>query len=122
MFYFNVIDNSFRRSYASCSCTQSTQCWPQEWLPQDCQNIRVIGINYDTNISMWASMCPEEHLKSNLDERSNEFLLKLHKAGVGKRPIVWVTHSMGGLLVKNMLVQGNEIRGFQKVQDLTYLF
>lgn len=83
-----------------------TQCWPRDWLPEDCENLRVIGINYDTSLSMWAPICPSEHLKTNLDERSNEFLEKLVQAGLGKKPILWVTHSMGGLIVKNILCKG----------------
>lgn len=55
---------------------------------------------------MWTALCPNEHKKRTLDERSSEFVTKLLKAGIGKRPIVWITHSMGGLLVKNMLCKG----------------
>lgn len=40
-----------------------------------------------------------------MDGRSEEFINKLILAGVGKRPIVWICHSMGGLIVKKMLVE-----------------
>lgn len=45
--------------------------------------------------------------RSTIKERSSEFTRKLVMAGVGKRSIVWACHSMGGLLVKQLLVEGN---------------
>lgn len=54
---------------------------------------------------MWAPMCPISTDTRNLAVRSSNLSQALTKAGVGKRPIVWVAHSMGGLLVKDMLVQ-----------------
>ncbi|KAK9310319.1 hypothetical protein QLX08_000325 [Tetragonisca angustula] len=81
-----------------------TQCWPKDWLPQDIPYIRVIGVNYDTNLSLWTHSCPIDGRKSTMGERSKEYIKKLLIAGVGKRPTIWVCHSMGGLLVKKMLV------------------
>jgi hypothetical protein len=47
-----------------------------------------------------------------LDERSEDILEKLLAAGVGQRPVIFVGHSMGGLIIKKMLVaaqnSGNE--------------
>lgn len=83
-----------------------TQCWPKDWLPKDCSNLRIIGVNYDTSLSLWSPMCPIEKMKCTLDERSDDILEKLLTSGVGKRPVIWLTHSMGGLLVKNILVKG----------------
>jgi alpha-beta hydrolase superfamily lysophospholipase len=34
-------------------------------------------------------------------------LLSLKQSGVGRRPIVWVAHSMGGLLLKQLLIAGS---------------
>ncbi|KAK9745937.1 hypothetical protein QE152_g6568 [Popillia japonica] len=90
-------------SNVCCNDSKTTQCWPKDWLTKDCQNLRVIGINYDTSLSKWATTCPEEGSKVTLDERTNELINKLKRAGVGNRPIIWITHSMGGLLVKNLL-------------------
>ncbi|XP_033221806.1 protein SERAC1 isoform X2 [Belonocnema kinseyi] len=81
-----------------------TQCWPKDWLPKDVPSVRVIGINYETNLSMWTPFCPIEGMRSTIKERSDEFIRKLNLAGVGKRPVMWVCHSMGGLLAKKMLV------------------
>ncbi|KAL3311597.1 Serine active site containing protein 1, partial [Cichlidogyrus casuarinus] len=38
-----------------------------------------------------------------IDERACEVAYQLLEAGVGQRPIVWITHSAGGILVKQML-------------------
>ncbi|XP_014212243.1 protein SERAC1-like [Copidosoma floridanum] len=86
-------------------CKTRTQCWPRDWLPEDVPHLRIIGVNYSSNLSMWTPLCPIEGVRSTLKERSSEFTRKLVTAGVGKRSIVWACHSMGGLLVKKMLVE-----------------
>lgn len=45
-------------------------------------------------------------IRSTIKERSEEFVTKLTMANVGRRPLIWVAHSMGGLLIKKMLVEG----------------
>lgn len=55
---------------------------------------------------MWAPLCPSVKEKLSLNERSDLLAQKLLSSDVGKRPIVWVTHSMGGLIVKNILCKG----------------
>lgn len=79
-----------------------------DWLPQEYPNIRVIGLNYETSISEWSlnMMCPCEKNKSSLHERSEELLNALSASNVGRDcPVVFVCHSMGGLVAKSILVQ-----------------
>ncbi|XP_050458776.1 protein SERAC1 [Cataglyphis hispanica] len=86
-------------------CTSKSLCWPKDWLPMDIPSLRLIGINYDTSLSMWTPFCPIQNKKNTIKERSEEFITKLTMANVGQRPLIWVGHSMGGLLVKKMLVE-----------------
>ncbi|XP_003381753.1 protein SERAC1 [Trichinella spiralis] len=55
---------------------------------------------YEDGIYLLKGSCWDRNL---LLSRSENFAAKLRKAGVGDRPIIWITHSMGGLLVKELL-------------------
>jgi len=87
-------------------------CWPRDWLQDDSNNVRVIGVDFDTYLSQWGGPCPDQGFKQSLEERSEDMLWKLRQAGVGTRPVIFVGHSMGGLIIKKMLVNastsGNE--------------
>ncbi|KAM4816543.1 protein SERAC1 isoform X3 [Urocitellus parryii] len=83
-----------------------TTCWPKTWLARDCPALRIISVEYDTALSDWRAGCPAE--RKTIAFRSNELLLKLRAAGVGDRPMIWISHSMGGLLVKKMLLEASQ--------------
>ncbi|CAM6099282.1 unnamed protein product [Calypogeia fissa] len=72
-------------------------CWPAEWLGSDLPRCRLLSVKYKTNLSEWSGATLP------LQEVSSMLLDKLLAAGVGERPLVFVTHSMGGLVVKQML-------------------
>ncbi|XP_012284390.2 protein SERAC1 [Orussus abietinus] len=102
---FTCSGNDIYLEHEEKDSSKRTQCWPRDWLGKDVPYLRILGINYDTNLSMWTPLCPTEGSKNTISERSEEFIQKLIMTGVGKRPIVWVCHSMGGLLVKKMLLE-----------------
>lgn len=83
-------------------------CWPRDWLQDVSDNVRVIGVDFDSYLSQWGGSCPTQSFKSTIEERSEDLLHKLRTAGVGKRPVVFVGHSMGGLLIKKMLVHAKD--------------
>lgn len=83
-----------------------SQCWPRDWLPEDLRaRVRVLLVDYD---SWWSRRRPQCHPSSGrgdwLEERAAELLSALREVGVGGRPVVFVCHSLGGLLVKQLLV------------------
>lgn len=81
-----------------------TYCWPRDWLQDDSSNVRVLGVDFDSYLSQWGGSCPTQTFKSTLEERSEDILWRLREAGVGDRPVIFVGHSMGGLIIKKMLV------------------
>ncbi|XP_002733941.1 protein SERAC1-like [Saccoglossus kowalevskii] len=96
-----------------------TYCWPKSWLAEDAPHTRIITVEYDTHVSNWMPKCPFETEKRTIASRSIEMLEKLKEAGVGCRPVIWVTHSMGGLLVKQMILDAQKMDDFKTLSDKT---
>uniref|UniRef100_A0A8C9EVX3 Protein SERAC1 n=1 Tax=Pavo cristatus TaxID=9049 RepID=A0A8C9EVX3_PAVCR len=77
-----------------------SQCWPK------------------TGIQLIVFLCAIPY-RTSIAYRSNELLEKLRAAGIGERPLVWVSHSMGGLLVKKMLVDASKNPEMDKIVNNT---
>ncbi|KAI0218452.1 Protein SERAC1 [Lamellibrachia satsuma] len=80
----------------------------KDWLAEDVPGTRIVSVEYETQISGWTITCPVSNEQRTLHTRSKELLTKLRQAGVGERPVIWVGHSMGGLLIKQMLLMARE--------------
>ncbi|XP_035434044.1 protein SERAC1 [Spodoptera frugiperda] len=85
-----------------------TVCWPKDWLPKDISNLRILGVNYWTSLSEWLERCPLQ--TADIATRGSEMVPALIDAGVGNKstPVVWLAHSMGGLIVKQVLVEASQ--------------
>lgn len=78
-------------------------------IPADFPGARIIGLNYESSLTQWyGTNCPCLKDTSQLIPRATEFLNKIIKSGVGERPIVWIGHSMGGLIIKSIIVQASQ--------------
>jgi PatG Domain/Putative serine esterase (DUF676) len=83
--------------------------WPA-WLGEDLPELGIWSLGYE-NAALkprWFSVVrPILGLRSGfampLQDRAENVLHRLELEGIGQKPIVFVTHSMGGLLVKQML-------------------
>lgn len=126
---FSVSGNEWNNQDSS---EEYTNCWPMEWLPDDYPDsrlahseillniffkfsygnlyCRIIGIDYTSAVTEWSAnftkYCPCEKGQGHIDVRASSLLERIATADVGNgRPVVWIGHSMGGLLTKLILLK-----------------
>ncbi|KAI0010398.1 hypothetical protein F4779DRAFT_616681 [Xylariaceae sp. FL0662B] len=83
----------------------SNDVWLRDYLPTDVPNIRVLLYGYDTTLLKSDS-------RQSIEDMGRLFLesLKAFRRGgnTNRRPIIFIGHSLGGLLVKEALVHAHK--------------
>lgn len=90
-------DWKFRRS-------RPGKLWPK-CLEEDVDGIRVGYFSYDAPAFEWFGKA------MHVEDQASAALDILSKNGIGDRPVIFVTHSLGGLLVKELLLRSNNRGG-----------
>ena len=83
---------------------QPQNSWPY-WLVEDVPEAAVHCLEYDAVASNWLGR------SMSLVDRATNVLTLLTTKAIGSRPVVFVCHSLGGLLVKQMLRQTQDSLG-----------
>lgn len=106
----------------------SNDIWPDVLLAEDLRRngvpARLVTLGYEAGMVSWSSPWPS----LTLQERARVMVSALYAANVGRdrrhsdgpaRPVVFITHSMGGLLTKKMLLVEREQRDRSGLADST---
>ena len=75
--------------------------WPK-WLGEESPTIGVWSLGFEAASSKWNGTTMA------LVDRATNLLAQLEAFGIGGRPLVFVAHSLGGLVVKQMLRHGED--------------
>ncbi|KAF2176608.1 hypothetical protein K469DRAFT_812982 [Zopfia rhizophila CBS 207.26] len=82
----------------------SNDLWLRDYLPDDLPNIRVLLYGYDTSLL-------DNESKDSIEDLGSRFLesIKAFRADTtNHRPIIFIGHSLGGLLIKEALVRARK--------------
>jgi hypothetical protein len=77
--------------------------WPADLLPEDCPRVRILTFGYESHVSRFFRGPADQN---NVVEHGRDLLyaLEMHRREkiASARPIIFVAHSLGGLLVKEV--------------------
>lgn len=87
------------RVVSSASTKESSVFWPADLLPQQCKNARILTFGYDTKVTKYTSGPTN---MNSIFSHGKDFLYSLGRMKVPGRPLIFVAHSLGGILVKEV--------------------
>ena len=115
--FVHGLGGHFRNTW--CKNHNPSLFWPALWLPQEphVQQARILSFGYNANYGAGARST------SNINDFAKELLYEMgfgkddngEDLGIGKVPIVFVAHSMGGLVVKKAYLLGQIDEEYQAI-------
>ncbi|KAH7139810.1 hypothetical protein B0J13DRAFT_68001 [Dactylonectria estremocensis] len=78
--------------------------WPFDLLPQQCPQARVLTYGYDTKITKYMAGGTN---KNSILSHSKDFMFALGRERVHGRQLIFVCHSLGGIVTKEMLARSS---------------
>jgi hypothetical protein len=90
--------------------------WPADLLPSDCPNSRILMFGYDSKITKYGTGAIN---KNSLLAHGKDLLFSLCRERRLERPVIFVAHSLGGIIVKE--VSGELPLGLEVTRELTFI-
>jgi len=84
--------------------------WPQTLLPQDLPEARVITYGYDADVARWIGPAGQNSVREHATTLVNDLVRYRARTQSHRRPLLWVAHSLGGLVLQDALVVCNTPR------------
>jgi triacylglycerol esterase/lipase EstA (alpha/beta hydrolase family) len=104
-----------KQLHAEHTWTLGDKLWLRDFLPSKLPHARVLLFGYNSNIAFETSIAGVREQAANLLNRLS------HKRGNAEsRPIIFVAHSLGGIIIKRALVEAKLDGTYEKILEATY--
>jgi hypothetical protein len=87
----------------------------KDFLPSQLPNARILLFGYNSNVAFETSIAGVREQAVNLLNR-----LASKREDAEERPIIFVAHSLGGIIVKRALVEAKLDDSYKAIRDATY--
>ncbi|KAK6363204.1 hypothetical protein TWF730_000647 [Orbilia blumenaviensis] len=85
--------------------------WPRDLLALEIPEVRILSYGYDTKVTSWfegaTSNMIHHHSETMISRLHNFRSRKIDGKSSTERPIIWIGHSLGGILIKRALIYSN---------------
>jgi pimeloyl-ACP methyl ester carboxylesterase len=98
--FIHGLDGDARKTW---SRKEKESFWPK-WLAEEFVDVAVWTVDHDAWSSGWRGR------SMPMQDRAVNLMTQLQNHGIGERPLCFVTHSMGGLLAKEILLHAADAR------------
>jgi pimeloyl-ACP methyl ester carboxylesterase len=95
--------------------------WPSQLLREDLQDARILSFGYDANVVHWFSAASVNRIGNHAEALLGALVRRRERTDSEDRKIIFVMHSLGGLVVQNALAlsRSSPEAHLQKVQANT---
>ncbi|KAI0881123.1 uncharacterized protein GGS22DRAFT_192610 [Annulohypoxylon maeteangense] len=104
-----------KESHAEATWTSGGRLWLRDLLPTRAPNARILLFGYNANVAFRTTA-------AGLREQAENLLNQLdrHRAEEPSRPLIFICHSLGGLMVKRALVHSKADETYKMIWGSTY--
>ncbi|CAK9261107.1 unnamed protein product [Sphagnum jensenii] len=99
-------NDEWKETWTTCPTNNREECicWPEKWLPEDLNNVRILSLSYDSNIVASVHNDVTEIGKNLIQS----LITNSRYQSLWDGPVALVAYSFGGLVLKSLVVEAHK--------------
>jgi pimeloyl-ACP methyl ester carboxylesterase len=97
-------------------------CWPRDFLKNDLKNARIVSWGYDSSVLKPIKSSSQASIFGHVENLLNDVCRIRDSLEAEIRPIIFVGHSLGGLVIKEALIRASEYLSNNQHVDLGAIY